>query len=249
MGGVVLFSGDGILRDWQAFLGLPLWVWLFVFPTVLVIFCALQRERAGRMLRPVWRLLDRVYVAAGVVAALCMIMILLLIVAQMVTRWLGLTFPGGTEYAGYAMAATSFFALAYAFVRGAHIRVSIFLKWNRFMALWLDAAAMLIAAFIATYFARYAIKTNIVSEMLNDRTQGTDFVPEWLLSVFRMFATWPSDWAELWANTGSDWVYTPVWLPQLPMSIGSVLLAIAVWDHLTRLMVNHTSSIVSEAIE
>ncbi len=237
------------MRDWQPFLGLPLWVWIFVFPILLAAFCLIRGDTAGRLLRPVWRFLDKVYIASGMVAALFMVLILLLIIAQMIARWSSITFPGSTEYAGYAMAATSFFALSHALTRGAHIRVSIFLKWNRFTTMWLDAAAMLVAAVTATYFARYAIKTNIMSQILNDRTQGQDFVPEWVLSLFSMFAHSPAKWAEIWANTGPGWVYTPMWLPQIPMSIGTVLLAIAIWDHLTRLLVNRKTDIKVETVE
>ena len=212
-------------------------------------FCLLNRRLAERLLTPVWRWLDKVYLLAGVIAAGFMVMILLLIIAQMIARWTGLTFPGSTEYAGYAMAATSFFALAHALMRGAHIRVSIFLNLNDFLRLWLDALATLIAAVTATYFARYAIKTNILSVLLNDRTQGQDFVPQWLLSFFSMFANAPSKWGQIWAGTGTEWVYTPVWLPQLPMSIGATLLAIALWDALTRLLVRRETVIVGEAVE
>jgi len=237
------------VRDWQPFLGLPLWVWLFILPTAIAAVCLVWREPAGRVLRPVWAALDWVYQGAGVLAAMFMITILVLIVAQMIARWSGLTFPGSTEFAGYAMAATSFFALAYALTRGAHIRVSILLNLNQFLNLWLDAVATLIAAWTATYFARYAIKTNILSEMLNDRTQGQDLVPEWLITLVSMFGNAPSRWGQMWAETGAEWVYTPVWLPQIPMSIGTVLLAIALWDNLTRLLVNHESSIKKETVE
>lgn len=237
------------MRDWQPFLGLPLWVWLFVIPTLIAGYCLAQPEQAGRILRPVWRILDKVYLASGVLAACCMLLILLIIVAQMIARWTGQTFPGSTEYAGYAMAATSFFALAHALTRGAHIRVSILLNINSFFKFWLDAAAMLLAAIIATYFARFAIKTNIMSEILNDRTQGQDYTPEWLLTFFTMFGTAPTKWAQLWADSGNEWVFTPVWLPQLPMSIGTILLAVAIWDYLTRLLVNRETSIQAEAVE
>lgn len=237
------------MRDWPPLLGMPLWVWLFVLPTALAVFCYFKRDLAGKLLRRVWLFLDRVYLASGVAAAFFMVMILLLIVAQMVARWSGITFPGSTEYAGYAMAATSFFALAHALTRGAHIRVSILLNANDFMKFWLDALAMLLAAMIATYFARYAVKTNIMSEILNDRTQGQDFVPEALLTFFSMFNTVPWEWGALWASSGNEWVYTPMWLPQLPMSIGTILLAIAVWDNLTRLLVNRKTSIVGESVE
>ena len=50
-------------------------------------------------------------------------------------------------------------------------------------------------------------------------------------------------------KSGSEWVYTPVWLPQLPMSIGTTLLAIALWDNLYRLLINGKTSIKREAVE
>lgn len=237
------------MRDWSAWMGLPLWVWLFVLPSALVLLCALRPRAAQRLLAPVWATLDRIYLAGGAIAALFMVLILVLIVAQMVTRWSNIAFPGSTEFAGYAMAATSFFALAYTLNRGAHIRVSIFLNLTPFLHRWLDLFATLIAAITATYFARYAVKTNLFSRMLNDRTQGQDMVPEWLLSVFAMFRTPPGQWGALWAQTGGDWVYTPIWLPQLPMSIGTILLAVALWDNLTRMAATGHSRIRSEIVE
>lgn len=237
------------MRDFGPFLGLPLWLWLFVLPTFLVIMAGLFRQQSEPLLRPVWRLLDRVYLAGGMIAAAGMITILLLIVAQMVARWSSIAFPGSTAYAGYAMAATSFFALAYTLTRGGHIRVSVFLGINRFTAFWLDAFAMLIGALTATFFARYAIKTIGFSVMLNDRTQGQDKVPEWLLAAVSLLGTWPWNWPEVWAARGDGWVFTPLWLPQLPMAVGTILLAVCLWDHLSRLVVTGRTAIVSEAVE
>ena len=108
---------------------------------------------------------------------------------------------------------------------------------------------MFIAAITVTYFARYEIKINIVSEMLNDRTQGQDFVPEWLLTLVAMFGNSPAKWSEMWAKPDSDGVYTPVWLPQLPMSIGTVLLAVAIWDYLTRLLALRETQIHGESLK
>ena len=237
------------MGDWPFYFGLPLWVWIFVLPTGFALTARIKRKTMRRWLTPVWGWLDRVYLAAGVLAAGFMVLILLIIIAQMIARWSGITFEGSTEFAGYAMAATSFFALAHALSRGAHIRVSILLNLNPFTRYWIDALAMLIAAVIATYFARYAIKTNFLSEMLNDRTQGQDQIPEWLIGFLKMFGTSPSNWPSLWANTGSDWVYTPVWVPQLPMSAGTILLALVLWDYLVRLLVNDTTAISTETIE
>lgn len=237
------------MRDFAPFLGLPLWVWLFVFPTSVVVISAIRPQQATSILSPIWKILDRLYFASGVIAALGMITILILIVAQMVARWSSVAFPGSTDYAGYAMAATSFFALAHALTRGAHIRVSVFLNMTVGSKFWLDAFATFVAALIATYFARFAIKTNILSALINDRTQGQDKVPEWFLTVVEMFGTAPWNWGELWQSTGDEWVFTPLWLPQIPMSIGTVLLAICLWDYLTRLVVTRETAIVKEAVE
>ncbi len=237
------------MRDWSDVMGLPLWLWLFVLPAALVLICAWRPAAARRLLAPLWAGLDRLYLLGGAVAAVFMVLILVVIVAQMIARWSGAPFPGSTEFAGYAMAATSFFALAYALNRGAHIRVSIFLNLTPFTRRWLDLFATLIAAITATYFARYAIKTNLLSKMLNDRTQGQDMVPEWLLSALAMFATPPGQWGALWAQTGGGWVFTPIWVPQLPMSIGTILLAVALWDNLTRMAATGTGRIKSETVE
>ena len=85
--------------------------------------------------------------------------------------------------------------------------------------------------------------------MLNDRTQGLDQVPERLLTAVKMLGSPPSQWGEMWANSGTEWVYTPIWLPQIAMSVGSVLLAIALWDNLTRLVVLGKSAITVETVE
>lgn len=230
------------MRDWSPVMGLPLWVWLFVLPSVFGVLCLIAGPRLDPVLRPVWRLMDWVYFASGAIAGFFMVMILTLIVVGMVARWTSVAVPGTTEFAGYAMAATSFFALCHALTRGAHIRVSIILNANDFLKRWLDVVAVFGAAVIATYFARYAVKANFFSEMLNDRTQGQDQIPEWVVSLFKL------DLAGV-AEGSAKLVYTPIWIPQLAMSIGTILLAIALWDTLYRMLVTGVNPIVSEAVE
>ena len=236
------------MRDFGPFLGLPLWVWLFVFPSVFALACLFARQQMRPVLRPLWRVLDGIYLAAGVVAACFMVTILLLIATQMVARWSGIPFPGSTEFAGYAMASTSFFALAHALTRGAHIRVSIFLNMGQTKR-WMDPLAIFIAAVTATYFARFAIKTNILSELINDTTQGQDQVPQWLITFLSLPANAPGEWGRLWAERGQDWVFTPLWIPQLPMSIGAVLLAVCLWDLLSRTLIEGENPIRGEGVE
>lgn len=125
--------------------------------------------------------LDFLYLASGVLAALCLIAILTLIVVQMLARWTGEVFPGAPDYAGYAMAAASFLAFANALNRGAHIRVSILLnavgpKVQRLINIWCFA----IGVIIAWFFVRYCTKFVYWSWKFNDISQGQDRTALWI---------------------------------------------------------------------
>ncbi|MEP2628257.1 MAG: TRAP transporter small permease [Rhizobiaceae bacterium] len=125
--------------------------------------------------------LDFLYGAAGVAAALCLVAILGLIVAQMVARWTGEIFPGAPDYAGYAMAAASFLAFANALNNGAHIRVSILLNAlsagpKRALEIWCFA----VASAVAWYFTYYAYWFVYWSWKFNEISQGQDATALWI---------------------------------------------------------------------
>ena len=172
----------------------------------LVALTVMLRVYAGRVL-------NGIYLAGGIIGAMFLVAILVIIVINMVLRNLSsfdisIPFPGSTDYAGYCMAGSSFFALAYALNKGAHIRVNLILSrmgtWRRFGEIWCYG----IAALMALVFARYALKMNVGSVRWNDISQGLD--------------------------------KTPMYIPQIAMSIGAVLLAMALVDHLVRLLTtNH----------
>ena len=127
------------------------------------------------------KLLDFLYLAAGVLAAICLIAILALIVVQMLARWTGEVFPGAPNYAGYAMAAASFLAFANALNRGAHIRVSMLLNAvapgpKRLLEIWCFA----LAAAIAWYFTYYAYWFVYWSWKFNEVSQGQDAIALWI---------------------------------------------------------------------
>ncbi len=131
--------------------------------------------------RSVRSILDRVYFGSGVIAALFLIAILSLIVIQMLARWTGEVFPGAPDYAGYCMAAASFFAFAHALNRGAHIRVRILLnvvgpKIRRLLEIWCFS----IATGLGWYFSYYAAKATYWSWKFNDISQGQDATPLWI---------------------------------------------------------------------
>jgi len=125
--------------------------------------------------------LDFLYMAAGVLAALCLVAILALIVAQMVARWTGEIFPGAPNYAGYAMAAASFLAFANALNKGAHIRVSLLLNAvpsgpRRLLEIWCFA----LGAAVAWYFTYYAYWFVYWSWKFKEISQDQDATQLWI---------------------------------------------------------------------
>jgi len=170
------------------------------------------------VLRRLRSVLDFIYLAAGVLAALCLVAILVLIVLQMLARWFGEVAPGIPEYAGYFMAAASFLAFANALNRGSHIRVSILVnavgpKMRRALNIWCFS----IGAAIAWYFVYYAQKFVYWSYKFNDISQGQD--------------------------------KTQLWIPQSFVLLGSVILAIALTDHLVHLIITGDHRIKRDLVD
>ncbi|MEP3233461.1 MAG: TRAP transporter small permease [Hyphomicrobiales bacterium] len=154
--------------------------------------------------KSVRRILDGAYLAGGIASALCLITIVCMIVLQIASRNFGFPFRGGPDYAGYAMAAASFFGFAYAFNHGSHIRVSLLLTALGKYKFWGEVWSYGAGTVITTLFAWFACKFTIQSHKFNDISSGLDA--------------------------------TPLWIPQISMAVGSVLLAICFWDNLITLV-------------
>jgi TRAP-type C4-dicarboxylate transport system permease small subunit len=148
--------------------------------------------------------LDRLYDAAGYLAAFFMVGILAMVLASVVGRLAGFNLRGSDAYAGYCMAAASFLALAHTLKRGEHIRVTLFLdrfggRLRRPLDLWSHVAGTFFCAILAFYSARLAWQ----SRLFNDVSQGNDA--------------------------------TPLWIPQLGMAAGAIVLLVAMVDDLVLL--------------
>lgn len=133
-----------------------------------------------KQMRIIRKLLDGLYYIGGVLGGLSMIAILILICIQMVARWMGLTFPGAANYAGYCMAASIFFALAYALNHGAHIRVTLILsnlgRTRKFAEIWCYG----FSSILITFFAYASWERNHQSYKFNFLSQGQDEIPLWI---------------------------------------------------------------------
>ena len=128
--------------------------------------------------------LDRLYDAAGYLAAFFMVGILLMVLASVIGRLAGFNLRGSDAYAGYAMAATSFLALAHTLKRGEHIRVTLFLdrfggRLRRPLELWCHAAG----TFFCAVFAIFSVRLVWQSYAFNDISQGNDATPLWIPQI------------------------------------------------------------------
>ena len=120
-------------------------------------------------------LLDFLYRLSGALAAVGMVATLAMVSAGILSRPFGLYLPGTDDYAGYAMAACGFLALAYTFKHGEHIRVSLVLERlgprARRVAEWFAHAA---GTAVAAMLAWYALRLVWQSHEFEEISQGVD---------------------------------------------------------------------------
>ena len=72
--------------------------------------------------------LNKIYKFSGYIAATFLVLVAVFILIGISSRIFGFYIRGLAEYSGYCMASASFFALAYTFVEGGHIRITLFLE-------------------------------------------------------------------------------------------------------------------------
>jgi TRAP-type C4-dicarboxylate transport system permease small subunit len=74
------------------------------------------------------RFLDGLYRLSGVLAGLFIVAITLVILVQIVSRWMGFIVPSTDDLSGFFLAASSFLGLAYTLKKGGHIRVNLVIQ-------------------------------------------------------------------------------------------------------------------------
>ena len=145
------------------------------------------------------RFLDFLYDAAAWAAALCMIGVLAMVLTSILGRQFHFHLPGTDAYAGYAMAAAGFLALAHTLKKGEHIRVTLIIGrltggTRRVLEMW----SLSVAVLLSGLFSFYACRLVWQSHAFNDMSTSNDA--------------------------------TPLWIPQLAMAVGTVLLCVALVD-------------------
>ena len=125
--------------------------------------------------------LNKLYRFSGYIAAFFLILVAVFILTGICSRIFGFYIRGLAEYSGYCMASASFFALAYTFVEGGHIRITLFLEKlsglkKRLVEIW----CLSIASFFSGYLAFYFLKMLIISYKFQERSEGADEILIWI---------------------------------------------------------------------
>ena len=126
-------------------------------------------------------LLDKLYLGAGMLAGLFIILITIMILAQIVGRWFGIIIPSTEDFAGFFLAGATFFALAYTFRMGGHIRVTILVHLLKGTLQRISIAfALLVLIAIIAYGCYYSAAFVYESWSFNDVSQGYIPIPLWI---------------------------------------------------------------------
>ena len=125
--------------------------------------------------------LNKLYKFSGYLAAFFLILVAAFILIGILSRIFGFYIRGLAEYSGYCMASASFFALAYTFIEGGHIRITLFLeKLSGFKKKLVETWCLIIASFFSGYLAFYFIKMLIISFKFQERSEGADEILIWI---------------------------------------------------------------------
>ena len=125
--------------------------------------------------------LNKLYRFSGYIAASFLILVAVFILIGISSRIFGFYIRGLAEYSGYCMAGASFFALAYTFVEGGHIRITLFLeKFSGFKKKLVEIWCLGVASFFSGYLAFYFFKMLIISFKFQERSEGADEILIWI---------------------------------------------------------------------
>ena len=127
------------------------------------------------------KLLDRLYLGAAYVAASCVLLIMLLMIAQSILREMHVRTGAVNDVVAWLCAAASFFAMAHAFKHGDFVRVTLLLeKVSDAAKRRLEIAALSIAVLAVGYLMFWANRFTYESWVFNDTAQGLLPLPMWI---------------------------------------------------------------------
>jgi TRAP-type C4-dicarboxylate transport system permease small subunit len=127
------------------------------------------------------RFLDRLYAGSGVIAALCVLGICIVMLAQAFGREVGFLLRGADDIVAWLCAAAAFFALGHTFRHGELVRVGLLISRLPARGRWTaELAALSITAVFVGYML-YAVALFVYeSWKFNEVAQGLIKAPIWI---------------------------------------------------------------------
>lgn len=130
------------------------------------------------------RLLQRLYFACGALAGACLVAVAGFVLYSIGGGLFGYVARSADDFAGYAMLASSFLALAHTFGKGEHIRVTLLIGRLRGTARRIaEIACLLAGGALAGYLAWFSIKSTWISYKIGDVSTGLVAVPLWIPQI------------------------------------------------------------------
>lgn len=163
--------------------------------------------------------LDGLYVAGGVIGAIFLIIILCLIVVQMLERWFGWNMDFVKGAPDYA---------------GYSMAAASFLSF----AYALNRGAHIRVSLVLNALGRYRYYGELWCFLIGALAS----------SYLAWYAVKANYWSHLLGDISQGQDASPLWVPQLAMSAGAILLAICFWDNLVRLLVDRQHAINRDTI-
>ncbi|HEV7455789.1 MAG TPA: TRAP transporter small permease [Roseococcus sp.] len=127
------------------------------------------------------RALDALYALCGVLAALALLGIFVVMMAQMILRQFAIQFPGATDLTGYLCVMVGFLGLAWTFRKGELIRVGLVVEnlsapRRRVMEIF----ALTVAAVMVAYITWWSWHDAMFSLEIEEVAQGSVAYPLWI---------------------------------------------------------------------
>ncbi|MDO9709580.1 TRAP transporter small permease [Paracraurococcus lichenis] len=127
------------------------------------------------------RLLDALYALGAGLAALSLLGIFLIMMAQVAMREMQMQLPAADDISAYLCVATTFFALAATFKRGELIRVGMGIeRLGPAGRRWAEALVLALAAAVMAYVTRWTFEDMLFSWQIEEVAQGTVPIPLWI---------------------------------------------------------------------
>ncbi|KXF81839.1 TRAP transporter small permease [Enterovibrio coralii] len=126
----------------------------------------------------------KLYLLSGGLSGFFIVLIMLIILAQIIGRFFGFIVPSAEDFSGYALAASTFFGLAYTFREGGHIRVNLAIQRLPEQLQQPIETVVLAVAFLLLCFASYYCAYMVwESYDFEEVTHGYIPIPLWIPQV------------------------------------------------------------------